>query len=277
MLLARGFVSGNLVRFGKVRLQFSNVESETTLLIRAIAVNAAGLMPPALIAASVEILSPANVYTVQRPERMAVVAFSRLTLKFWCTPGNGRTASMPVKITSDEQGQTEAARLHFASQHPGGFRLSGEGRTATQFKAVFVEVFPGVSVWVATQPVGFPGGAYLVAEEGSSDPMGRQLSDRAGVPVAKLETKHFSAVAVWQVAEELPIGRDYEFPVFLSFDADATVSPLTIRVVGNLAPTPFSGLFTATTGSAASARLVIPRFTDAYAIVLDFVDVAPAP
>jgi hypothetical protein len=55
MLLARGSVSGNIVRFGKVRLQFSNVESETTLLIRAIAVNAAGFMPPGLISATVEI------------------------------------------------------------------------------------------------------------------------------------------------------------------------------------------------------------------------------
>jgi hypothetical protein len=183
---------------------------------------------------------------------------------------------MPVKITSHEQGQTEAARLHFASQHPNGFRLSGDGRNATQFKAVFVQMSPGVSLWVASQPVGFPGAAYLVAEEGRSDPMERELSDRAGVPVAKLEIKGFSAVAVWQVAEELPIGRNYEFPVFLSLDADASVRPLTIRVVGNLAPTPISGLFTATTASAASTRLPIPRFTDAYATVLDFVDVAPA-
>jgi hypothetical protein len=106
--------------------------------------------------------------------------------------------------------------------------------------------------------------------------MSRELSDRAGVPVAKLEIKGFSAVAVWQVAEELPIGRNYEFPVFLSLDDDASVRPLTIRVVGNLAPTPISGLFTATTASAASTRLPVPRFTDAYATVLDFVDVAPA-
>jgi hypothetical protein len=75
-----------------------------------------------------------------------------------------------------------------------------------------------------------------------------------------------TGLAVWEVINTNPNQIDtIDFGLYASYTANAAAnspSPGSFTVTLSYAPTPSGGAFTSTTGSAASASLTIPRFSD---------------
>jgi hypothetical protein len=167
-------------------------------------------------------------------------------------------------------------------------------------KATFNNVPSGVSLFVTTRDVtndfnatNAPGysnaQAVLVLSETAQDSGGvssGSLANGTGsIPVASpTNTYSFpstiaipfspvainpatnSGLAVWEVINTNPNQIDtIDFGLYASYTANAAANspaPGAFTVTLSYAPTPSGGAFTSTTGSAASASLTIPRFSD---------------
>jgi hypothetical protein len=185
--------------------------------------------------------------------------------------------------------------------------LPGQADYATRLKATFTNVPSGVSIYVSTRDVtnsftttstANPNAVLVVSEtatDATSDvgvpanapPPGVPVASQTGVytsangstvGIAPVAITAGSGFAVWEVVNTNPSTIDtLLFSVFINYTASpATNSPAagTFSVTMSFAPTPSGGAFTATTGSAASNTLTIPRFSDGYDITKSFANVA---
>jgi hypothetical protein len=177
----------------------------------------------------------------------------------------------------------------------------------TRLKATFNNVPSGVSLYVSTRDIsnGFSvnsntlAQAVLVVSEGAIDagvppaantvPAATATANYAGpVFTAGGSAPGISPVpvsgtgagsAVWEIISTNPASIDtVAFGVYINYSASpATNSPSapgTITVTMSFAPTPSGGLFTSSTGAAASSGLGIPRFSDSLDITKNLANFA---
>jgi len=267
-ILAYGKVAGNELTFKEVTVPCPRPGQETTLHIKNVVVNANGLREPCMINATVVIEGPPSVRIVPTPAPHPGIAIPTQALAFWVTvPKDG---TFPVEASERESAPENAiAHIHFAERFPGGFRYRSRGPVGTQLMAMFAGLPKGASLWVGTRPIRGSDCANLVAREAATlSPI--QATDTVnGAPIVKLPVEErlsdanaSISIAVWEV--EAPQSRDvrsYEFPIFLKCEAAMSPNLAQITVYGSLAPNPLGGGFTSTTGSAASSRLRIPRYS----------------
>jgi hypothetical protein len=185
--------------------------------------------------------------------------------------------------------------------------LPGQADYATRLKATFTNVPSGVSIYVSTRdvvnsftttPTTAPSAVLVVSETAtdatsdigipaSTPPPGVPVASQTGVytspngstvSIAPVAINSGTGFAVWEVVNTNPATIDtLLFSVFINYTASpATNSPAAgvFSVMMSYAPTPSGGAFTATTGSAASNTLTIPRFSDGYDITKNFANVA---
>jgi hypothetical protein len=197
----------------------------------------------------------------------------------------------------------------FTAPGTGNTYLPGQADYATRLKATFSNVPSGVSIYVSTRDVvnsfstGYAPGytapqAVLVVSETATDAtsnVGQGNLVQPGVPtssqtgvytgpggvavgIAPVAVSAGTGAAVWEVINTNPATIDtILFSVFISYTASpATNSPAagSFSVTMSFAPTPSGGAFTATTGSAASNTLTIPRFSDGYDITKNIANIA---
>jgi hypothetical protein len=162
----------------------------------------------------------------------------------------------------------------------------------TRLKATFSNVPSGVTLYVSTRDltnsylsytnsaIGAGPNAVLVISETATDggstnftvPTASPTTTFTGsgsafnIPVAPLTVSAGTGQAVWEIIQANPSTIDTNFfGVYISYTASPATNvptPGTMSVTLSFAPTPLGGAFTATTGSAASATLTIPRFSD---------------
>jgi hypothetical protein len=267
-ILANGRVAGNELTFKEVTVPCPRPGQETTLHIRNLVVNASGLREPCMINATVVIEGPPSVRIVPTPAPHPGIAIPTQALAFWVTvPKDG---TFPVEASESESAPENAiAHIHFAERFPGGFRYRSKGPVGTQLMAMFTGLPRGASLWVGTRPIRGSDCANLVAREAATLSPIQATDTFNGVPVVKLpvverlsDGNESVSIAVWEV--EAPQSRDvrsYEFPIFLRYEPPASPNLTQITAYGSLAPNPLGGGFTSTTGSAASSRLRIPRYS----------------
>ncbi len=267
-----GRVSGSEVSFAKVSASFLEGDRETTFVMKDALVNAAGLMSPAAITAAPIVCEHDGRQIPSRQEHPPIVAVSRPTLQFWATTGPAADRNAPIRLDRSQFRGSPSASLHFGPQPTGMFR------PGVQLKALFVGIPKGVKVSVASQPFRASETAYLVEAEGLNAPTKQSFQEDGALKFIPLDVDQAGdwCSAVWQIAADLPAGiRSYEFPVVLSAQDGTVIEPGRITVVGNLAPSPTSGIFTASTGSAASAKLPIPRYSDFNARPVELFEILP--
>jgi len=267
-ILAHGGVAGNTLTFEKVAAPCPRPRQETTLHIKNLVVNANGLLEPCMINAAVVIEGPHNVCIAPPTPQFAIIAIPTQALAFWVTaPKDG---GFPVGASQHEPTPENAiAHIHFAERFPGGFRYRSKGPVGSQLMAMFTGLPPGASLWVGTKPITGSTCANLVAREAATLRPIQPTDTFNGVPVAKLsveerlsDTNGSVSIAFWEV--EAPQSRDvrsYEFPIFLRYGLAMSPNLVQITAYGSLAPNPSGGRFTATTGSAASRILSVPRYS----------------
>jgi hypothetical protein len=160
---------------------------------------------------------------------------------------------------------------------------AGQADYATRLKATFTNIPSGVTLFVSTRdvqnnfltPVGATQ-AVLVVSEGAIDvggvvpastQTGSFTSGTNNVPIAPVPISNGTGTAVWEIINTNPAQIDtVAFAVYINYSAspatNSPAAPSTISVTMSFAPTPSGGLFTSTSGAAASAGLTIPRFSD---------------
>jgi hypothetical protein len=221
-----------------------------------------------MISAAVVIEGPHNVLIAPPSARVAIIAIPAQALAFRVTAPKDR--GFPVGASQRESAPENAiAHIHFAERFPGGFRCRSESPVGTRLKALFTGLPAGASLWVGTTPIQGPNFANLVPRELGEFRVIQGTDTFETVPAVKLpgdqlwsDANEFVSVAIWEVEAPLPLGaRCYEFPVFLRYDAAMSPNLTQITVYGSLAPNPSGGGFTSTTGSAASTKLPIPRYS----------------
>jgi hypothetical protein len=209
------------------------------------------------------------------------------------------TQNVPGTIFNSESGFTVAG-INNSVSGTGASEIAGYADYGTRLKATFNNVPSGVSLFVTTRDVtndfnatNAPGysnaQAVLVLSETAQDSGGvssGSLANGTGsIPVASpTNTYSFpstiaipfspvainpatnSGLAVWEVINTNPNQIDtIDFGLYASYTANAAANspaPGAFTVTLSYAPTPSGGAFTSTTGSAASASLTIPRFSD---------------
>ncbi len=176
----------------------------------------------------------------------------------------------------------------------------------TRLKATFSNVPSGVSLYVSTRDVtnGFSvngntlAQAVLVVSEGAVDsgtppaantvPMATATANYAGPVPSGASAPGISPVpiggngtgaAVWEIVSTNPASIDtVGFSVYINYSAspatNSPAAPSTIAVTMSFAPTPSGGLFTSSTGAAASSSLPIPRFSDSLDITKNLANFA---
>jgi hypothetical protein len=169
----------------------------------------------------------------------------------------------------------------------------------TRLKATFNNVPSGVSIYVSTRDVinsfalaAGQNAALVVSETASDEPsgtvpaLGQTTTVTTGntppagvaIPVAPVAISSTgTGVAVWEVinANSNDIDTD-NFALYIAYSANAasnSPAPGAITVTMSFAPTPSGGAFTSTTGAAASASLVLPRFSDSLDITKNVANV----
>jgi hypothetical protein len=223
--------------------------------------------------------SPGNLGLLQYQEAFATAFKTRYT--------NGTVQNIPGTIYNSESGFYLAA----ASFSNPGFTTSfaaGQADYGTRLKATFTNVPSGVNLFVSTRDVvnnyATPTGAaqaVLVVSEGALDspsqpgpntvPAATQTgvftSGANTVGYAPVVTSSGTGAAVWEIVASTPSQiQTVTFSVFISYTAspatNSPAAPSTIGVTMSFAPTPSGGLFTSSTGAAASNSLTVPRFSD---------------
>jgi hypothetical protein len=271
VILAYGRVAenrGNRLTFEEVSAPCPQPGQETTLHIKNVVVNANGLREPCMINATVVIEGPPSVRIVPTPAPHPSIAIPTQALAFWVTvPKDG---TFPVEASESRSAPENAiAHIHFAERFPGGFRYRSRVPVGTHLMAIFGGLPKGASLWVGTKPIRGSDCANLVARTASTLSPIQTANTFNGVPVVKLSVEErlsdasgSISIAVWEV--EAPQSRDirsYEFPILLRYEAAMSPNLSQITVYGCLAPNPVEGRFTATTGSAASSKLPVPRYS----------------
>ena len=200
--------------------------------------------------------------------------------------------NVPGSVYNSESGFILNSQLG-TSTSTGSSYFPGQADYGTRLKALFTNIPSGVSVWVSTRdvtntfvtsfPTSIQGGtlfnganAVLVVNENApsngSEPAVTQSgtsgpSSSIQLPIAPVTINGGSGTAVWEVVQQNPSSLDsFNFGVYISYTASAATNsptPGSMSVTMSFAPTPTGGQFTAATGSAASASLTIPRFSDA--------------
>jgi hypothetical protein len=170
------------------------------------------------------------------------------------------------------------------STNNGQSYVAGLADYGTRLKATFTNIPSGVTLFVSTRdvqnnfltPVG-ASQAVLIVSEGAVDgvsgtvPTSTQTSSfnsgTNSVPIAPVPISNGTGTAVWEIINTNPAQIDtVAFSVYINYSASPATNtpsaPSTISVTMSFAPTPSGGLFTSTSGAAASASLTIPRFSD---------------
>jgi len=193
------------------------------------------------------------------------------------------TQNIPGQIYNSESGFFLAA-ASFTNSGSGIGYSAGVADYATRLKATFTNVPSGVSIFVSTRDVtnsfvtpSATTQAVLVVSEGAVDvggvvPQATQTAvftspNTQTIGIAPVPINAGTGTAVWEIINTNPAAIDTVlFSVFLTYSAspatNSPAAPSTIAVTMSFAPTPSGGLFTSTTGAAASNILTIPRFSD---------------
>ena len=213
---------------------------------------------------------------------------------------NGAVQNIPGTIYNSESGFYLAA-ANFTSPGFSSTFSAGQADYGTRLKATFSNVPSGVSLFVSTRdvvnsfatPSGTPN-AQLVVSEGALDspsqpgPNTLPLATQTGVYTspngstvgyAPVPTNNGTGAAVWEIVTSTPSQiQTVAFSVFISYTAspatNSPAAPSSISVAMSFAPTPSGGLFTSSTGAAASNTLTIPRFSDSLNITRNFANFA---
>jgi hypothetical protein len=170
------------------------------------------------------------------------------------------------------------------STNNGQSYVAGLADYGTRLKATFTNIPSGVTLFVSTRDVQnnftTPAGAsqaVLIVSEGAVDgisgtvPTSTQTSSFTSgtnsVPIAPVPISGGTGTAVWEIINTNPAQIDtVAFSVYINYSASPATNtpsaPSSISVTMSFAPTPSGGLFTSTSGAAASASLTIPRFSD---------------
>jgi len=192
------------------------------------------------------------------------------------------TQNVPGTIYNSESGFTVAG-VNNAVSGTNSAETAGLADYGTRLKATFNNIPAGVSLYVTTRDVTndfvappATTQAQLVLAETAIDingviPAASQTTTYGPVgtlalsPVA-LNPSTNSGIAVWEIIATNPNAIDtVNFGLYISYSANAAANspaPGTMSVTLSYAPTPSGGAFTASTGSASSASLTIPRFSD---------------
>jgi hypothetical protein len=220
-----------------------------------------------------------NVGLLQYQENFATAFKTRYT--------NGTIQNIPGTIYNSESGFFLSSSSF--SNNPGfSAGVAGQADYGTRLKATFSNVPSGVSLYVSTRDVvnsfTTPTGtaaAVLVVSEGALDspnqpgpntvPTATQTgvftSGSNTVGYARVAVSSGTGAAVWEIVTSTPSQiQTVAFSVFISYTAspatNSPAAPSNISVAMSFAPTPSGGLFTSSTGAAASNVLTIPRFSD---------------
>lgn len=212
----------------------------------------------------------------------------------------GITQNIPGTIYNSESGFFLGAASFTQSGFTSGFS-AGQADFGTRLKATFNNVPSGVSLFVSTRDVvnsfATPGGvaqAVLVVSEGALDsgtepaisvpPSATQTAvytspNGSTVGIAPVPISGTTGAAVWEIVSTNPAAIDTVlFSVFINYSANpannSPAAPSTISVTMSFAPTPSGGLFTSSTGAAASNSLPIPRFSDSLNITKNLANFA---
>jgi len=206
------------------------------------------------------------------------------------------TQNVPGQVYNSESGFILNSQLG-TSTSTGSAYFPGQADYGTRLKALFTNIPSGVSIFVSTRdiintfgtttgffPTGIVSGgtagvnanAVLVVNENSPSNGAVPIVTQSGTsgpsstlqaPIAPVTISGGSGTAVWEVVQQNPSALDsFNFGVYVSYTAAAATNsptPGSMTVTMSFAPTPTGGQFTASTGSAASATLTIPRFSDA--------------
>jgi len=197
--------------------------------------------------------------------------------------------NVPGQVYNSESGFVQTG-VTGSSTATGISYVAGQADYGTRLKALFTNIPSGVSVFVSTRDISntflatFPTGivvatnpnAVLVVNENSPSNGAVPAVTQSGttgpssgiqLPIAPVTISGGSGTAVWEVVQQNPSALDsFGFGVYITYTAAAATNsptPGSMTVTMSFAPTPTGGQFTATTGSAASATLTIPRFSDA--------------
>jgi len=197
--------------------------------------------------------------------------------------------NVPGQVYNSESGFVQTG-VTGTSTATGLAYVAGQADYGTRLKALFTNIPSGVSIFVSTRDItntfttAFPTGivvaanpnAVLVVNENSPSNGAVPAVTQSGtsgpsssiqLPIAPVTINGGSGTAVWEVVQQNPSFLDsFGFGVYVSYTAAAATNsptPGSLTVTMSFAPTPTGGQFTASTGSAASATLTIPRFSDA--------------
>jgi hypothetical protein len=207
--------------------------------------------------------------------------------------------NVPGTIYNSESGFYLAA-ANFTSPGFSSTFSAGQADYGTRLKATFSNVPSGVQLYVSTRDVvnsfTTPTGtanAQLVVSEGALDspnqpgPNTLPLATQTGVFTSGSNTVGYAPVpvnsgtgaAVWEIVTSTPSQiQTVAFSVFISYTAspatNSPAAPSSISVAMSFAPTPSGGLFTSSTGAAASNTLTIPRFSDSLNITKNLANFA---
>jgi hypothetical protein len=208
------------------------------------------------------------------------------------TAGSPTTAvlqNVPGFIYNSESGFILPGLTGFSAI--GSTLVAGLADYGTRLKATFNNVPSGVSLYVSTRDVTnefntsnitpyATAQAVLVVSEAASDggigvgPAQASASTNyvdgsiTGVPIAPvaINAATGTGLAVWEVINTNPATIDtIDFALYINYSANVAANsptPGSITVTLSYAPTPSGGAFTTSTGPAASASLVLPRFAD---------------
>jgi len=204
--------------------------------------------------------------------------------------------TVPGTIYNSESGYELVNANAFTNLGAGISYIPGLADYGTRLKATFNNVPSGVSLFVSTRDVvnSFTtpvaaAQALLVVSEGASDvngvvPQATQTSvytspNGQTLGIAPVPVNSGTGTAVWEVVLTNPAQIDtIEFSVFINYSAspatNSPAAPSTISVTMSFAPTPSGGLFTSSTGAAASNVLTIPRFSDSLDITKNLANFA---
>jgi len=220
----------------------------------------------------------ANLGILQYQENFGTAFKTRLS-------AGAATQNQPGTIYNSESGLVlTGISSGSGSTNNGQTYTAGLADYGTRLKATFTNIPSGVTLFVSTRDVQnnflTPAGAsqaVLVVSEGAIDaggvvPASTQTSGFSGqsgntVPIAPVPISNGTGTAVWEIINTNPAQIDtVAFSVYINYSASPATNtpsaPSTISVTMSFAPTPSGGLFTSTSGAAASASLTIPRFSD---------------
>jgi len=222
-------------------------------------------------------VSTGNLGILQFQENFGTAFKTRLS----SLPSNQTTQNVPGTIYNSESGFIFNGISNGVN---GANYVAGQADYGTRLKATFTNIPSGVTLFVSTRDVSnnyltptAPMQAVLVVSEGAIDanglpPAATQTSTFSGqsgqlVPIAPVPISNGTGTAVWEIVSTNPAQIDtVAFSVYINYSAspatNTPAAPSTISVTMSFAPTPSGGLFTSTSGAAASSTLTIPRFSD---------------